>query len=61
MDADKYLDRCLDLLTTEQVSETTLIIMFHEYAKLYLKEYLKNKEKEIKNTTNTKQTPQYGC
>lgn len=56
MNADKYLDRCLDLLTTEQVSETTLIIMFHEYAKLYLKEYLdvqeknKIKSKQAKNT-----------
>ena len=36
--SDSYLERCLQLLKNERVSETTAIIMFNEYAKLVVAE-----------------------
>jgi hypothetical protein len=55
--AQQYLERCLDLLKSEPVSETTMIIMFHEYANLVLK------EKQSKNHTTMSSNEQrfYGC
>ena len=36
--SDSYLERCMELLKNERVSETTAIIMFNEYAKLVVAE-----------------------
>ena len=44
--AQQYLERCIELIQKERVSETTLIIMFTEYAKLLEKENLKPKIKD---------------
>ena len=54
--AQDYLERCLELLKKEQVSETTMIIMFHEYAKLYMKEKISKPE-----NNKTKTNSFYGC
>lgn len=57
--AQQYLERCLELLKRESVSETTMIIMFHEYAKLIVKE---KKCDEKSNVNNKKrENPLYGC
>jgi len=52
--AQQYLERCIQLIQKERVSETTLVIMFHEYAKLLEKENLKLKSKDYNRLF-------YGC
>jgi hypothetical protein len=47
-----YLDRCLELLKNERVSETTAIIMFTEYAKLVVAE---TKQKEANERVQQKE------
>ncbi len=56
--AQQYLERCLDVLKSQQVSETTMIIMFHEYAKLCMREYGTN---QTNNNTKKQEYPYYGC
>lgn len=56
--AQDYLERCLDILKKEPVSETTMIIMFHEYAKLYMREYSNDNHKSPQKKQDY---PQYGC
>lgn len=55
--AQQYLERCLDLLKSEPVSETTMIIMFHEYANLVIKE----KVSEKTNNKISNEPKYYGC
>lgn len=57
--AQEYLERCLDLLKRESVSETTMIIMFHEYSNLIVKEKHNYEKSNINN--NKKENPLYGC
>ena len=57
--AQEYLERCLDLLKRESVSETTMIIMFHEYANLIVKE--KHNYEKSNTINNKKENPLYGC
>jgi hypothetical protein len=52
--AQEYLERCIQLIQKEKVSETTLIIMFVEYAKLLEKEKVKLKSKDYNRLF-------YGC
>lgn len=44
--AQQYLERCIELIQKEKLSEVTLTIMFHEYAKLLQKENFKPKTKD---------------
>lgn len=55
--AQDYLERCLDLLKSEPVSETTMIIMFHEYANLVFKE--KSSENSKNKFTNEQKYYKY--
>jgi hypothetical protein len=52
--AQQYLERCIQLIQKEKVSETTLIIMFTEYAKLLEWEKSKIKNREVNRLF-------YGC
>lgn len=52
--AQQYLERCIQLIQKEKVSETTLVIMFSEYAKILERENLKLKSKDYNRLF-------YGC
>lgn len=52
--AQEYLERCIQLIQKEKLSENTITIMFVEYAKLLEKEKVNLKSKDYNRLF-------YGC